>query len=206
MGLSGLIKATFLPTTAFHDIVARYQRLRRYACVLNNLLASRLSRDVLYDGAKRIGIFHGGTIVFDNEDQSCRADGLLHLQCPSPRPQRRRTVPLRLPARSRFRRDGLFARMQHATYGLLAVLRLEPGVGCHVRNLFTEETRLLVNMGLSKTAKAGLVMATRLLDSGDYIATGGAALPWASWPPTNWKDGSRSFMPACRTTISTRPR
>ena len=26
---------------------------------------------MLYDGAKRIGILHGGTIVFDNEDQSC---------------------------------------------------------------------------------------------------------------------------------------
>ncbi len=183
MGLSGLIKATFLPTTAFHDIVARYQRLRPVRLRLNNLLASRLSRDVLYDGAKRIGIFHGGTIVFDNEDQSCvLADYCIYnvrrhgrnaveqylCDC-SPDPDSDEMVCLRA--------------MQHATYGLLAVLRLEPGVGCHVRNLFTEETRLLVDMGLSKTAKAGAVMATRLLDSGDYVATGGAALPWGILAP-----------------------
>ena len=63
------------------------------------------------------------------------------------------------------------------TYALVAVLGVEPGVGCHVRNLFTEETRLLVDIGLSKTARPGAVIATRLLDFGGYIATGGAALP-----------------------------
>jgi hypothetical protein len=67
--------------------------------------------------------------------------------------------------------------MQHASYSLVVVVQVEPGVGCHVRNLFTDETRLLVDMGFSRSAKPGAVMATRLLDFGDYIATGGAALP-----------------------------
>jgi hypothetical protein len=60
---------------------------------------------------------------------------------------------------------------------LVVVLRVEPGVGCHVRNLFTEETRLLADIGFSKTARPGTLMATRLLDFGEYVATGGAALP-----------------------------
>jgi hypothetical protein len=67
--------------------------------------------------------------------------------------------------------------MQHATYTVVAVLRVEPGVGCHVRNLFTEETRLLVDSGFSKTAQPGATILTRLLDFGDFVATGGAALP-----------------------------
>jgi hypothetical protein len=66
--------------------------------------------------------------------------------------------------------------MQHATYAFVAILRVEPGVGCHVRNLFTEETRLLVDIGFSKTAKPGAVLATRLLDFGGFAATGDAAL------------------------------
>jgi hypothetical protein len=57
------------------------------------------------------------------------------------------------------------------------VLRVEPGIGCHVRNLFTEETRLLADFGFAETARPGLVLATRLLDFGDYVATGGAPLP-----------------------------
>ena len=67
--------------------------------------------------------------------------------------------------------------MQHATYALVAVLRVEPGVGCQVRNLFTEETRLLADIGFSKTAQPGTLIATRLLDFGGFVATGGAALP-----------------------------
>jgi hypothetical protein len=67
--------------------------------------------------------------------------------------------------------------MQHATHALVAVLRVEPGVGRHIRNLLTEETRLLADIGLSKTARPGMVIATRLLDFGGFVATGGAALP-----------------------------
>jgi hypothetical protein len=67
--------------------------------------------------------------------------------------------------------------MQHAIYALVAVLRVEPSVGCHVRNLFTEETRLLVDIGFSETAQPGAVIATRLLDFGGFVATTGAALP-----------------------------
>jgi hypothetical protein len=67
--------------------------------------------------------------------------------------------------------------MQNATYTMLAVVGVEPGVCCHVRNLLTEETRSLVDIGLSQTAGPGAVIATRLLDFGSYVATGGAALP-----------------------------
>ncbi|MBN2475975.1 MAG: hypothetical protein JXB62_15290 [Pirellulales bacterium] len=41
------------------------------------------------------------------------------------------------------------AAMRYATYAMVAVRRVERGVGRHVRNLFTEETRLLVDVKLS---------------------------------------------------------
>jgi hypothetical protein len=177
MGLFGFAKAWCPQTTVFKDDVARYRRLRPIRLGLNSKLVERLSRDVLNDGAKRIGILRGGMFVFDNEDETsvlmdyCIYDiyrgGRNAVQqylcdCP-PDPDSDEMECLRA--------------MEQATYALVAVLRIEPGVGCHVRNLFTEETRLLVDMGLSKTARPGAVIATRLLDFGSFVATSGAALP-----------------------------
>src|SRR3989304_2643233 len=177
MGLFDFSKASFPNTTGSRDIVAHYQRLRPIRLRLNNELVRRLSRDVLKDGAKRIGILRGGRFVFDNEDEtSVLMDYCIYAvyregrnaveqylcNCP-PDPESDEMACLRA--------------MQHATYALVAVLRVDPGVGCHVRNLFTEETRLLVDIGFSETAQPGTLMATRILDYGDFVTTSGAALP-----------------------------
>jgi len=177
MDLFGFCKASSPQPKVFKDIVAQYQQLRPIRLRLNDELVHRLSRDVLDDGAKRIGIFHDGTFVFENEDEtSVLMDYCIYnvyrkgrnaveqylCDCP-PDPDSDEMACLRA--------------MQHGTYALVAVLRVEPGVGCHVRNLFTEETRLLVDIGLSKTAQPGTVIATRLLDFGGFVAAGGAALP-----------------------------
>ena len=50
-------------------------------------------------------------------------------------------------------------------------------MGCHIHNLFTDETRLLVDMGFSETARPDVLLATRLLDFGAFVTTTGAALP-----------------------------
>ena len=177
MGIFGSSKASFPQTTVSKDVVALYQRLRPTRLRLNNELVGRLSRDVLNDGAKSIGILRGGTLVFENEDEtSVLMDYCIYdvyrkgrnaieqylCDCP-PDPDSDEMTCLHA--------------MQNATYSLVAVLRVEPGVGCHIRNLFTEETRLLVDTGFSKTAQPGAVIATRLLDFGGFVATGGAALP-----------------------------
>ena len=177
MGLFGFRKPSFAATTDSKNIAARYRRLRPIRLRLNNELVRRLSRDVLKEGARKIGILRGGMFVFDNEDEtSVLMDYCIYdvyregrnaveqylCNCP-PDPESDEMACLRA--------------MQHATYALVAVLRIEPGVGCHVRNLFTEETRLLVDIGFSETAQPGAVIATRLLDFGGFVATGGAALP-----------------------------
>jgi hypothetical protein len=177
MGLFGFGEASVPKTTVSKDIVAHYKRLRPIRLRLNNELVRRLSRDVLNDGAKRIGILRGGIFVFENEDESAvlmdyciynvyrkgrNAVEQYLCDCP-PDPDSDEMTLLRA--------------MQHATYSLVAVLNVERGVGCRIRNLFTEETRLLVDMGFSKTAQPGAVIATRLLDFGDFVTTGGAALP-----------------------------
>ena len=177
MGLFGFIKSTPRQTTVLPDIVAHYQRLRPIHLRLNNELVRRLSRDVLDEGAKKLGILRGGMFVFDSEDESSvlmdyciydvyrkgrnAVDQYLH-DCP-PDPDSDEMACLHA--------------MQHATYALVVVLRTEPGVGCQIRNLYTEETRLLADIGISKSAQPGVVFVTRLLDFGGFVTTSGAALP-----------------------------
>jgi hypothetical protein len=67
--------------------------------------------------------------------------------------------------------------MRDAKYALVVVLEVQSGVGCLVENLYTDKQHLLVDMGLSRTATPGLLLATRLLDFGKYHTTGGAAIP-----------------------------
>jgi hypothetical protein len=176
MGLFGFGNASS-PTEGVKDIVACYRRLRPIRLRLNNELVRRLSRDVLDDGAKRIGIYRNGTFVFENEDEtSVLMDYCIYNVYRNGRNAVQQYLGDCPPDADPDEMACLRA-MRHATYALVAVLGVEPGVGCRVRNLFTEETRLLVDIGLSQTARRGAVIATRLLDFGDFIATGGAALP-----------------------------
>jgi len=177
MDLFGLCKGSPPQPTVFKDIVAHYQHLRPIRLRLNNELVHRLSRDVLEDGAKRIGIFHDGTFVFENEDEtSVLMDYCIYNVYRKGRNAVEQYLCDCPPDPDSDEMECLQA-MQRGIYALVAVLRVEPGVGCQVRNLFTEETRLLVDIGFSKTARPGTVIATRLLDFGDFVTTGGEPLP-----------------------------
>ncbi|MDC0934806.1 hypothetical protein OAS39_00875 [Pirellulales bacterium] len=182
MGLFGFSKfsstqAAVSKEASPKDIVARYRNLRSIRLRLNDELVHRLPTEVLKDGAKRIGILRGGKFVFDNEDETsvlmdyCIYDvyrngrnAVEQYLCDSPPDPDSDEM-------------ALLHAMQNATFALVAVLRIQPGVGCRVRNLFTEETRLLVDFGFSRTAQPGAILMTRLLDFGDFVVSGGAALP-----------------------------
>jgi hypothetical protein len=177
MGFLGFEESVAHQDALLKHLVATYQRLRPERLRLNQELVRRLSRDVLEEGGKRLGILRDGVFVFRNEDEtSVLMDYCIYnvyrqgrnavdvYICDSPLdPDSDESICLRA--------------MQSATYAVVAVLSVEPGVGCHVRNLFTEETWLLVDIGFSQTAQPGAIIATRLLDFGSYVATGGAALP-----------------------------
>jgi hypothetical protein len=177
MGLFGLLKRSAHQPTDTAEIVAFYERLRPLRLRLNNELVERLSRDVLDEGGKKLGILRRGVFVFDNEDESsvlvdyciydvyrCGRNAIgQYLQDNSPDPESDEMACL--------------LAMRDAKYALVIVTGIEPGVGCHIQNLLTDETRLLVDMGFSQTARPGLLLATRLLDFGAFVTTSGAALP-----------------------------
>lgn len=177
MDLFGFIKSRPRQSMDSSDIVARYQRLRPIRLRLNNELVRRLSRDALDEGAKKLGILRNGMFVFDSEDEA----SVLMDYCVYDVYRKNRN------AVDQYLRDcppdpdseelACLHAMQQATYSLVAALRIEPGVGCQVRNLFTDQTQLLADVGFSKTAQPGVLMATRLLDFGDFVTTSGVALP-----------------------------
>ncbi len=72
--------------------------------------------------------------------------------------------------------------MQHATYSMFLVESVRRGVGVTVRDIFSQETFLLVDMGFSQTGVPGALFASRLLYHEGFAMTGGAAIPIAVLP------------------------
>ena len=171
-----------LPIANRDDILSRYQRLRTAGWNLSSRLVKRLSKDVLEEGGRKLGILQGRTFVFETEDESSvlmdyciydvRRNGRNAIEqylidCP-PDPESDEMLCLRS--------------MQRATYSLFVVESVEHGLGVVVRDLMSHEVLLVVDIGLGRSARAGLFFASRMLHGDEFSRTGGAALPIAVIP------------------------
>ena len=164
------------------EIISRYKKLRAVGRNLNSKLVRRLSKDVLHEGGKKLGIFRRGALVFNSEDESSvlmdyclydvrRKDRSVveqYLVDSAPDPESDEMVCLRA--------------MQHAIYSLFVVESVVRGLGVTVRDLLSDETILIVDMGFGSTAQPGLVFVSRLLFHEGFAMTGGAALPISVLP------------------------
>lgn len=74
--------------------------------------------------------------------------------------------------------------MQHAIFSLFVVESVEPGVALTVRNMVSNETVLLVDIGLSSSVEPGLAFASRLQFYDGFAMTTGITLP-LGWPAKN---------------------
>ena len=164
------------------EVISRYKRLRVAGSNLNDKLVRRLSNDVLHEGGKKLGILQRGTLVFNTEDEtSVLMDYCLHnvrrkgrnaieqylIESP-PDPESDEMVYLRA--------------AQHSIYSLFLVETVERGLGVTVQDLLSSESAIVVDMGFSRSAEPGLVLASRLLSQDGFSMTGGAALPIAVLP------------------------
>lgn len=178
MGLLTPVRNFVLPDATIDEIVHEYRRLRKTKFQLNNMLVARLPKDVLEEGARKLGILRDGMLVFNTEDES---SVLMDYCIYDVRRNGRNAIEQYLidsppPHGSD---EGLCSHaMQHATYGLVVVLGVQSGTGCLIQNLYNDKQYVLIDMGLSQTAQPGLLLGTRLLDFGRYHTTGGAAVPF----------------------------
>lgn len=185
-----------LPAAERQEIISRYQRLRTASRELNNRLVKRLSKDVLYEGGRKLGILQGDTLVFDTEDES---SVLMDYCLYDVRRNGRNAIEQYLidsPTDPESDEAACLRAMQHAIYSLFVVESVERGLGVIVRDLLSQEVLLVVDMGFGSSAQPGLVFASRLLHHEGFSMTGGAALPVAV-PPADQRDAlAKNFSAA----------
>ena len=144
------------------EIISRYQHLRLVGRKLNHKLVGRLSKDVLHDGGRKLGILKRGTLVFNSEDEtSVLMDYCLY----DVRHKGRNAIEQYLidsPPDPESDEMTCLRAMQHAIYSLFVVESVERGLGVAVRELRSNEILLVVDMGFGSTAQPGLVFASRL--------------------------------------------
>lgn len=158
-------------------IIARYRAVRATNIQLNQLLVNRLSKDVVDEGADRLRMKQNGVIVLDSEDEmavlmdycihdirrnGCNAVEQYLIDSP-PDPDSDEMECLRA--------------KQHAIYSLFNVEKTQPGFGVIVRDLFSNETIQVVDIGLSSSAVPGAFLVSRLMTYADFSMTNGATLP-----------------------------
>ena len=159
-------------------IVARYKRLREVGRQLNNRLVARLSKEILDEGGRKLGILQGGVFVFDSEDETAV---LMDYCLYDVRLSGRNMIEQYLidsPPDADSDEMACLRAMQHAEYALFVVESVERGVGVAGRDLFSGEESLIIDIGLGATAEPGLVVATRILHFDDFSMMSGAALPF----------------------------
>ena len=127
MGLPDFDKALLPQTTDLSDVAAQYQRIRPVRFRLNNELVTRLSRDMLHNGAKSLGMLRDGILVFDTEDET----SVLMDYCIYDVDRKGRNAVDQYLADNPPDPDSdemaCLHAMQHATYTMLVVLQIEPG-------------------------------------------------------------------------------
>ena len=178
------------------EIISRYKKLRAVGRNLIHKLVSRLSKDVFHEGGKKLGILRRGALVFNSEDESsvlmdyCLYDVRRkgrnaveqYLVDSAPDPESDEMVCLRA--------------MQHAIYSLFIVESVMRGFGVTVRDLLSDETILIVDMGFGSTAQPGLIFTSRLLSHDGFSMTGGAALPLGVPPKDQQQEITKELLRA----------
>ncbi len=159
------------------EVISRYQHRRMVGRNLNQKLVERLSKVVLHDGAKRLGILQRGELVFGAEGETAV---LMDYCIYDVRHKGRNAFEQYLidsPPDPESDEMACLKAMQQAIYSLFVVESVERGLGVTVRDLLSHKVLLVVDIGFGISAQVGLVFASRLVFHDGFFMTGGAALP-----------------------------
>lgn len=157
--------------------LTRYRQLRQAGLELNNRLIETLPRDVLDEGAQKLGLLRKNTILLESEDEiAVLMDYCLH----DVRRQGMTAIDRYLqtsPPPADSDEMILLQALRESRFSVYAVETTEPGVGVQVRDMLRDEPLFLTDVGLSRTAPRGLILATRVMVPDGIAMTTGAALP-----------------------------
>lgn len=163
------------------QLMDHYKQLREVNRKVNNTLVRRIPKDVLDEGGRKLGLLRDGRSVISEEEASIFMDFCIH-------DVRRngQTVVEQFLEESPYPlgsdEEIVLESLAQAVFSVFVVESCEPGVGAHVRDLASGESRLIVDEGLSKTAQPKMLLATRLMAVENVTMTTGAPLPFGYLP------------------------
>ncbi len=159
------------------ELMARYKHLRKVGLELNHRLVKTLNKSIIEEGGKKLGILKGKTLMLDTEDESSvLMDYCIH----DVRRQGMNAVERYL-AESPPPADSdemvLLQALRQSRFCVVAVDSAEPEIGVHGRDLLRDVPLFLLDIGFSRAAVPGMVLATRVMAPEGNYRTTGAALP-----------------------------
>lgn len=158
-------------------LLARYRRYRAVALDIQKALHQRVKRAALLDAADRLGLLEDGEIVFESEaEMTIFEDFVLLGYARHGRTVARAALSKSWPPPGSDHRMVLEA-MAQSRYGIVRITALREGVGVEARDLLSGEDLFIVDIGMSRTARPGMVLAGRLLRYPEMWAWSGAAVP-----------------------------
>jgi hypothetical protein len=179
------------------SLVSRYLRLRDVSRALNNKLMRLLDKDVLREGGEKLGLLRNGTFVFNTQDES---SVLMEYCIFNVRRHGRNAVEQYLcesPPDPESDEMTCLRAMDRAIYSVFVVEAAEPGLGVTVVELFTDTRYLVVDIGLSQTARPGAMFLSRLLLFDQFAATAGAVIPLVQVPHDRIPQWRAEFRRTC---------
>jgi len=153
----------------------RYVLLREAQRTLNKRLQTMLPRQAFKECAQKLGFWQHGQLVFDVEDHvDAFTDYVIYdyrLRGGTNAVERLWKLGEIVPGTSAHE---VLEAMQEARFTVVRVVKVLPGTGAVVDDLFYGERETLADIMLSENSEPGLTMAARLLTFPDFVMTTGA--------------------------------
>jgi hypothetical protein len=159
-------------------LVPTYLRLRKMSMALNNRLVESLSKDALEEGGRKLGILHKGTLVLDSEDElAVLMDYCIYNVYRGGRNAVERMLADAPPSNPK--ELALLEAQTAAYYSVFQVVGTERGTGIMMEDTLRGDTQFMVDVSFGNTARAGNLLAGRVIPLDGFLVSAGAMLPVA---------------------------
>jgi hypothetical protein len=164
--------------SAHAHLVPTYQRLRKIGLKLNHRLVETLSKDVLEEGGRKLGIFRKGTLVFDTEDEVAV---LMDFCIYNLYRGGRNAVQSMLEDSPPSDPDelALLRTYSDAYYSVFQIVEVERGAGVTVEDTLRGGAQFMTDVSFGQSARKGYMLAGRVIPMDGFLMSGGAMLPVA---------------------------
>ncbi len=162
--------------SAHAHLVPTYLRLRQIGKSLSNRLVASLTKDVLDEGGRELGILHKGKLVLGSEDElAVLMDYCIYDVYRGGRNAVQRMLADAPPSDPE--ELALLKAQTRAYYSIFQVVRPGARRGATVKDMLRKDTIFVMDVGFSQTARIGFGLASRVIPLDGFFMTGGASLP-----------------------------